>query len=1075
MAVQYRLRFASKRMTRMLATHHAPKGGITIAGKKFKGGEFVSEPHLAQATDEQRSKLEKRSEGLFDEPQEPAERPQPVPISDPRIAAALTRAEQHKDPYWNDTEAHAGHAQAFEALPVGTQVVSLDEDTLGKIGKIVKDERGRNRVQIDGATGFASNHVEPLDEKLSWRVPKQAQVQTEKPIKVPVNELIQKREDEFAAQPTARKIPGPLKRMPDGTMGNEFLIIHPDGTQTRGMGRNAADAIKRVQGSQEKIDGGKADNKPDTEFPAEALDKGAKVEMEHTNDPAQAKEIAKDHLTERGDYYDKLSEMEKSPEATKKAAEIKQPHEMTKAEHQAAIDAAPTNQFVTTHVEDWGTLRGQGKRSGGMVMGGMRDSSLQGKKTYVNAFGKLPEEERRDAHGLIEGLGQLAYAKARAHGFDHEHAMLIGYEADDPEYVSAHKRAIENAIEAGKHVPPEVLAEYPDLERAQKEIESKKEEETQPEQSVRPVAPPIATASKIDEPDPVTTSTTPEAKAAEPKPEDSPRSIAARVDKAMDHDYEFSRASAIGNFGEDLKGSARHKANAWKGLADAEKNGTAEQLVTRDNLLKAEPHNLMNTITPINALSALAAHLAINAFPASPFVSFNHEHYVRLHNSKYKDGGRDGSVMPNEPPKTEEEIRKQYFDAYQSVKAEAEKAAVEEIDPRQVAKRINSLAGNLIAKLRGEKGNDLVSRHVAPDSFNPVANALVDLYNRTKSYPKTNNVVGRLNDFAGRVKANYPGDPTAETLDKISNHVQDVIEGASFNQAFGTKAGAAKRFDPAEAYVAHAERKGGRVIDAATVEAAKKHMLENIGLRGVQWGNYVTDSERQHHLTKTAEAFADLADAIGVPDSAISLGGRLGLAIGARGRANARAHYEPITQIINLTRASGVGSLAHEWAHGLDHYLEGFANSESGANYSSHGRDDGGDIAQAMKAIRLAFHKSGFHDRLLVEIRKLIREGRLSKNADYWTSPHEMFARTFERHIQDKLHSLDRENTYLTGLRKTGHPLWPNKEEVAKIAPLMEALFDAIKTKHFKAATTLATAVQTKARIAYRLVFPHGR
>jgi hypothetical protein len=44
-----------------------------------------------------------------------------------------------------------------------------------------------------------------------------------------------------------------------------------------------------------------------------ALDKGQKVEMEHTDDPAIAHEIAKDHLFEDPHYYDKLAKMEDEP------------------------------------------------------------------------------------------------------------------------------------------------------------------------------------------------------------------------------------------------------------------------------------------------------------------------------------------------------------------------------------------------------------------------------------------------------------------------------------------------------------------------------------------------------------------------------------------------------------------------------------------------------------------------------------------------------------------------------------------------------------------------------------------
>lgn len=58
----------------------------------------------------------------------------------------------------------------------------------------------------------------------------------------------------------------------------------------------------------EYIEGGLADNVPDREFDKEQLVRGTKVELEHTNNPKIAKEIAKDHLVEEKDYYPKLEE-----------------------------------------------------------------------------------------------------------------------------------------------------------------------------------------------------------------------------------------------------------------------------------------------------------------------------------------------------------------------------------------------------------------------------------------------------------------------------------------------------------------------------------------------------------------------------------------------------------------------------------------------------------------------------------------------------------------------------------------------------------------------------------------------
>ena len=61
----------------------------------------------------------------------------------------------------------------------------------------------------------------------------------------------------------------------------------------------------------EKIPGGLAKGKKPEDFNADALAKGQDVEMEHTDDPNVAREIAMDHLTEDEDYYDKLETIEK--------------------------------------------------------------------------------------------------------------------------------------------------------------------------------------------------------------------------------------------------------------------------------------------------------------------------------------------------------------------------------------------------------------------------------------------------------------------------------------------------------------------------------------------------------------------------------------------------------------------------------------------------------------------------------------------------------------------------------------------------------------------------------------------
>jgi hypothetical protein len=61
---------------------------------------------------------------------------------------------------------------------------------------------------------------------------------------------------------------------------------------------------------EDQIPGGLADDAEPEDFPLDQLLKGIKVELEHTDDPEVAMEIAQDHLEEHDRYYDALEDME---------------------------------------------------------------------------------------------------------------------------------------------------------------------------------------------------------------------------------------------------------------------------------------------------------------------------------------------------------------------------------------------------------------------------------------------------------------------------------------------------------------------------------------------------------------------------------------------------------------------------------------------------------------------------------------------------------------------------------------------------------------------------------------------
>lgn len=105
-------------------------------------------------------------------------------------------------------------------------------------------------------------------------------------------------------------------------------------------------------------------------------------------------------------------------------------------------------------------------------------------------------------------------------------------------------------------------------------------------------------------------------------------------------------------------------------------------------------------------------------------------------------------------------------------------------------------------------------------------------------------------------------------------------------------------------------------------DITSKRLMDEFGFRGVNYGNWVNDAERQAFTNNAYDALYDLAEILNVPPKALSLNGMLGLAFGAQGRGGIfAAHFVPGVNEINLTKTKGAGALAHEFGHALDHYF----------------------------------------------------------------------------------------------------------------------------------------------------------
>lgn len=200
-------------------------------------------------------------------------------------------------------------------------------------------------------------------------------------------------------------------------------------------------------------------------------------------------------------------------------------------------------------------------------------------------------------------------------------------------------------------------------------------------------------------------------------------------------------------------------------------------------------------------------------------------------------------------------------------------------------------------------------------------------------------------------------------------------------------------------------------------------LIDTFGFRGVEFGNWVNSGERQINVNLAYDAFYDLADTLGIPAKAISLGGKLGMAFGSRGTGRHAAHYEPGTVVINLTKTKGDGTVAHEWGHALDFALRG--NNFKGAtddlksalertydietmkrtldsilkgSIFMQGRRNKPRMELARDYVDHLWHSRGWSGSIQTAYKK--EADKLGKS--YWGNSDELWAREFESFVYDE-------------------------------------------------------------------------
>lgn len=208
---------------------------------------------------------------------------------------------------------------------------------------------------------------------------------------------------------------------------------------------------------------------------------------------------------------------------------------------------------------------------------------------------------------------------------------------------------------------------------------------------------------------------------------------------------------------------------------------------------------------------------------------------------------------------------------------------------------------------------------------------------------------------------------------------------------------------------------------------------KTFGFRGGEFGNWNNAAERQQALNYAYDALMDLANVLGLTPEALTLGGELSIAFGARGEGGASAHYEPTKAVINLTKMKGAGSLAHEWAHALDNHFglmdakitrnrekdvpENAAFLSEGANWKKGSREE---VRDAFAAVMKAINEK--------TVTRQIAQDKAQKEYDDEVG----YARKqLERHYREE---------FARGLTKYKYNRKTKEREVVKIVPTEEQL-----------------------------------
>lgn len=242
----------------------------------------------------------------------------------------------------------------------------------------------------------------------------------------------------------------------------------------------------------------------------------------------------------------------------------------------------------------------------------------------------------------------------------------------------------------------------------------------------------------------------------------------------------------------------------------------------------------------------------------------------------------------------------------------------------------------------------------------------------------------------------------------------------------------------------------------------QERIMDLFNLKGFQFGNWLSVEDKWNYINATIHCLYDLNKVVGFNYN-IGLNNELGISFGARGSGGALAHYEPQSNIINLTRykrqdrivgdvdkvqrflyTGGVGSFAHEYGHFIDSYFGTYGEQlQMFSSLTGWTITERGDLPARKDSMRETMNQimeiCYWKDREKKIPSWFYKRIKANTNSNYWICRAEIWARIFEQYVAMKLRKAGAWNIFLSQ-KKYGASVYMLPQELKKVEPLIDML-----------------------------------